>query len=143
MHLVARRAAEFGVEVEGQVRFHLDQAVARKDSIVKGIHESIHGALEGRKKEIVATGARRAVPPIPGLEEVEPLDNKTSGLAGFRGPLVPEAQADSMIAHRQPATGSGSVSSRAKVSMRVERRACSSRIFSSTSWSRAVIVART
>ena len=106
MHLVARRAAEFGVEVEGRLRFHLDQAVARKDSIVKGIHESIHGALEGRKKEIdflrgearflneheietgdgrlsfekaiVATGARRAVPPIPGLEEVEFLNNRTA-----------------------------------------------------------------
>ncbi len=52
MHLVARRAAEFGVEVQGQVRFHLDQAVARKDSIVKGIHESIYGALDRRKKAI-------------------------------------------------------------------------------------------
>ena len=52
MHLVARRAAEFGVEVEGQVRFHLDQAVARKDSIVKGIHKSIYGALDRRKEAI-------------------------------------------------------------------------------------------
>ena len=106
MHLVARRAAEFGVEVEGKVRFHLDQAVGRKDSIVKGIHESIHGALERRKeaidflrgearflneheietgdgrlsfeKAILATGARRVVPPIPGLDEVEVLTNKTA-----------------------------------------------------------------
>jgi pyruvate/2-oxoglutarate dehydrogenase complex dihydrolipoamide dehydrogenase (E3) component len=106
MHLVARRAAEFGVEVQGQVRFRLDQAVGRKDSIVKGIHRSIHGALERRKEEIVflrgearflneheidtgdgrlnfdkaivATGARRVVPPIPGLDEVEFLTNQTA-----------------------------------------------------------------
>ncbi|MCH7532911.1 MAG: NAD(P)/FAD-dependent oxidoreductase [Gemmatimonadetes bacterium] len=106
MHLVARRAAEFGVEVEGQVRFRLDQAVARKDSIVKGIHKSIYGALDRRKeaidflrgearflneheietgdgrlsfeKAIVATGARRVVPPIPGLEDVEFLTNRTA-----------------------------------------------------------------
>ena len=105
MHLVARRAAEFGVEVEGHVRFHLDQAVARKNSIVKGIHRSIYGALDRRKKAIdflrgearflneheietgdgrlsfekaiVATGARRVVPPIPGVEEVEFLTNQT------------------------------------------------------------------
>ncbi len=106
MHLVARRAAEFGVEVEGKVRFHLDQAVARKDSIVKGIHKSIYGALDRRKeaidfqrgearflneheietgdghlsfeKAIVATGARRVVPPIPGLDEVKFLTNQTA-----------------------------------------------------------------
>ena len=106
MHLVARRAAEFGVEVEGRVRFHLDQAVGRKDSMVKGIHDSIHGALDRRKdaidfvrgearflneheidtgdgrlsfdKAILATGARRAVPPIPGLEDVDFLTNKTA-----------------------------------------------------------------
>ena len=106
MHLVARRAAEFGVEVDGQVRFNLDRAVARKDSIVKGIHESIYGALDRRKeaidflrgearflneheietgdgrlsfeKAIVATGARRAVPPISGLDEVGVLNNQTA-----------------------------------------------------------------
>ena len=106
MHLVARGAAEFGIEVEGKVRFHLDQAVRRKDEIVRGIHRSIYGALEGRKeaidfsrgearflneheidtgegrlsfdKAIVATGARRVVPPIPGLEEVEPLTNRSA-----------------------------------------------------------------
>lgn len=106
MHLVARRAAEFGVEVEGKVRFHLDQAVGRKDQIVQGIHRSIYGALDRRKeaidflrgearflneheidtgegrlsfeKAIVATGARRVVPPIPGLEKVKPLTNRSA-----------------------------------------------------------------
>ena len=52
MHLVARRAAEFGIEVEGKVRFHLDQAVGRKDQIVQGIHRSIYGALDRRKEAI-------------------------------------------------------------------------------------------
>ena len=106
MHLVARRAAEFGIEVDGDVRFHLDQAVGRKDDIVRGIHRSIYGALDRRKeaidllrgearflneheidtgerrlsfeKAILATGARRVVPPIPGLAEVEPLTNRTA-----------------------------------------------------------------
>ncbi len=106
MHLVARRAADFGVEVEGSVRFRMQTAVARKDRIVQGIRKSIYGALEGRsdhidfvrgeasflndheadtgdrslsfEKAIVATGARRAVPPIPGLDSVETLNNKSA-----------------------------------------------------------------
>ncbi len=106
MHLVARGAAEFGIEVDGQVRFHLDQAVGRKDEIVGGIHRSIYGGLDRRKeaidfvrgeaqflneheidtgegrlsfeKAIVATGACRVVPPIAGLEEVEPLTNRSA-----------------------------------------------------------------
>ncbi len=106
MHLVARVAAEFGIEVEGNVRFHLDKAVGRKDAIVRGIHKSIYGALDRRKeaidflrgearflneheidtgegrlsfaKAIVATGARRVVPPIPGFEEIEPLTNRSA-----------------------------------------------------------------
>lgn len=106
MHLVARRATEFGVEVEGSVRFRMQAAVARKDRIVRGIHRSIYGALEGRsdqidflrgearflsdhevdtgdrrlsfEKAIVATGARRAVPRIPGLDTVDTLDNQSA-----------------------------------------------------------------
>ncbi len=106
MHLVARRAAEFGIEVDGRVRFHLDQAVGRKDEIVRGIHQSIYGALDRQKKAIdfmrgearflteheldtgdgrltfekaiVATGARRVVPAIPGFEEVKPLTNRSA-----------------------------------------------------------------
>ena len=93
MHLVARGAAEFGIEVEGRVRFHLDQTVGRKDEIVGGIHRSIYSGLDRRKeaidfvrgearfpneheidtgegrlsfdKAIVATGARRVVLPYP------------------------------------------------------------------------------
>ena len=106
MHLVARRAAEFGVEIEGTVRFNLSRAVARKDAIVQGIVEGIHKALARRherltfirgqarflndhevdtgerrlsfEKAIIATGARRSIPPIEGLEAVEYLNNDTA-----------------------------------------------------------------
>lgn len=106
MHLVARRATEFGVEIDGTVRFRLDRAVARKDAIVGGIHRSIYGALDRQKakidlvrgrarftdphevdagdgrltfaKAIIATGARRVTPPIVGLSDVDYLDNNTA-----------------------------------------------------------------
>ena len=106
MHLVARRAAEFGVEIAGDVRFNLRKAVARKDQIVAGIHKGIYGALERRKeaitflrgqakflneheidtgdrrlsfdKAIIATGARRQIPPIQGLEQVDYLTNESA-----------------------------------------------------------------
>ncbi len=106
MHLVARRATDLGVEIDGAVRFRLDQAVARKDAIVSGIHKTIHGALSKRRdaidfvrgearfvspheidtgdrrisftKAIIATGARRVVPPISGLEAIDSLNNDTA-----------------------------------------------------------------
>lgn len=106
MHLVARRAAEFGVEVQGPVRFNLAKAVARKNRIVQGIIENIYRGLQERQdtitflrgharfvsdhevdtgdrrisfeKAIIATGARRFVPPIEGLESVEYLNNDTA-----------------------------------------------------------------
>lgn len=95
-----------GVEVEGGVRFRLDKAVARKDEIVSGIHRTIHGTLRERSeaidflkgkaffassheaviddrrlsfgKAIIATGARRAKPPISGLDTAQPLNNETA-----------------------------------------------------------------
>lgn len=106
MHLVARRAAEFGVEVQGQVRFNLKTAVARKDAIVGGIIEGIHGALERRREAItfiqgqarflndheidtgegrlsfaqavIAAGARHVVPPVAGLDELDYLTNRSA-----------------------------------------------------------------
>ncbi len=106
MHLVARRAAEFGVEIEGTVRFNLAQAVARKNRIVRHIIDGIYRNLERRReaitflrgqarfvsdhevdtgekrlsfeKCIIATGARRVIPPIEGLENVEVLNNNTA-----------------------------------------------------------------
>lgn len=106
MHLVARRAAEFGVEIEGSIKFNLAKAVARKDAIVQGILDGIYGALERRrevitfvhgearflndheidtgegslsfKKAIIATGARNVVPPIKGIGEIDYLTNRTA-----------------------------------------------------------------
>ena len=106
MHLVARRAAEFGVEVEGTVGFNLAKAVARKDAIVGGTIDGIYSALERRReaitflrgqarflndhevhtgegrlsfaKAIIATGARNVVPPIEGITEIDYLTNRSA-----------------------------------------------------------------
>jgi len=106
MHLVARRAAEFGVEIAGEVRFNLAQAVARKDHIVGGIIQSINYNLDQRQnlitfihdearflndheietgsgklsfeKAIIATGARNVTPSIAGLAEIDYLTNRTA-----------------------------------------------------------------
>ena len=106
MHLVARRATEFGVEIDGTVRFRLDKAVERKNHIVSGIVGGLHAALEKRgdaidlihgearfvdpheveigerrlsfDKAIIAVGARRSTPPITGLDEIEYLNNRSA-----------------------------------------------------------------
>ncbi len=105
MHLVARRAAEFGVEIDGTVRFDLRRAVQRKDTIVQGILDGIYRGLQGQEaitflrgqarflndhevdtgdrrlsfaRAIIATGARHAVPPIPGLAHVDYLTNRSA-----------------------------------------------------------------
>ena len=106
MHLVARRAAEFGVEVDGSVRFNLAKAVARKDAIVGGILRGIYGGLKRKRekitfirgaatflndheidtgdsrlsfeKAIIAVGARNTVPPISGMDDVPFLTNRTA-----------------------------------------------------------------
>jgi len=106
MHLAARRAAEFGVEIEGPVLFRMEKAVARKDAIVRKIHKGIQGALNKRddritflrgaarflgdhevdtgdarlsfSKAIIATGARRVEPPIDGLDTVDFLTNRSA-----------------------------------------------------------------
>ncbi len=106
MHLVARRAADFGVEIDGTVRFNLARAVARKDDIVNGILRGIYSALDRKrekitfirgaatflndheidtgdarlsfKKAIIAVGARNTTPPIPGITEIPFLTNRTA-----------------------------------------------------------------
>lgn len=105
MHLVARRAAEYGVEIDGTVRFNLQRAVQRKDTIVQGILEGIYSGLRGKEaiiflrdearflndheidtgegrlsfaRAIIATGARNAVPLIEGLDQIDYLTNRTA-----------------------------------------------------------------
>ena len=107
MHLVARRAVDFGIEIEGRVSFNLAHAVARKDGIVQSIIQGIYGALEQRHeaitfirgqarflndheidtgesrlsfdKAIIATGARNVVPSaIEGIADIDFLTNRTA-----------------------------------------------------------------
>src|SRR3990172_1284160 len=104
MHLVQRRAHEFGVRGVNPdaVTFDLTAAIARKDTIVKGILSGIYDALRKNKnisfftghaeltspvdirvdgksiaaeKTILAVGARPATVDIPGLSEVGFITN--------------------------------------------------------------------
>ena len=103
-HLVRDRAVEFGVVgVDPEkISFDLATAVARKDTIVSGIHANIYKALDRNKnitllrgqaeftspvdirvddtaitaeKSILAVGSQPAPPSIPGLEDVEYMTN--------------------------------------------------------------------
>ncbi len=100
-----RRALEYGVVIEGPVRFDLARAVARKDALVRAIREGAARNLErtpnieliqgearfvGERTVAVGdrvlaaewvfinTGARGRIPPIEGLETVDWLDSTTA-----------------------------------------------------------------
>ncbi len=99
---VARRAAEFGVVLQGEVKVDMARVKARKDEVVKQSNDGVTSWLEGTKgltvirgharfegpkevrvngdlltaKEIfLDVGARATVPAIPGLENVSYLTN--------------------------------------------------------------------
>jgi pyruvate/2-oxoglutarate dehydrogenase complex dihydrolipoamide dehydrogenase (E3) component len=101
---VARRAADYGVRIEGAVRVDMKAVKARKDAVVavfrNGVERSLktlqgckvyegHGRFIGEKKvavnesELAAdqifinVGARAAVAPIPGLDQVPYLTNSS------------------------------------------------------------------
>ncbi len=101
---VARRATDYGVRIEGAVNVDMKAVKARKDSVVavfrNGVERSLktlqgctvyegHGRFVAEKKvevvdsELVAdqifinVGARAAIPPIPGLEQVPYLTNSS------------------------------------------------------------------
>jgi pyruvate/2-oxoglutarate dehydrogenase complex dihydrolipoamide dehydrogenase (E3) component len=101
---VARRAAEYGVVIEGGSRVDMKAVKARKDGVVRqsseGVTKWVHGlknvtvfrgharftgarsvSVDGRALEaeriFVNVGARAATPPIPGLAEVPYLDNSS------------------------------------------------------------------
>jgi pyruvate/2-oxoglutarate dehydrogenase complex dihydrolipoamide dehydrogenase (E3) component len=101
---VARRAADYGVRIEGAVNVDMKAVKARKDAVVavyrKGVEQSLktlqgcavyegHGRFVAAKKvavngsELTAdqifinVGARAAIPPIPGLDRVPYLTNSS------------------------------------------------------------------
>jgi pyruvate/2-oxoglutarate dehydrogenase complex dihydrolipoamide dehydrogenase (E3) component len=101
---VARRAADYGVRIEGSVNIDMKAVKARKDAVVaasnNGVERSLktlpgctvyqgHGRFVAEKKvavndsELTAdhiflnVGARAAIPPIPGLDQVPYLTNSS------------------------------------------------------------------
>jgi pyruvate/2-oxoglutarate dehydrogenase complex dihydrolipoamide dehydrogenase (E3) component len=101
---VARRAADYGVRIEGAVNVDMKAVKARKDAVVapsrNGVERSLktlkgctvydgHGRFVAEKKvavngsELTAdrifinVGARAAIPPIPGLDRVPYLTNSS------------------------------------------------------------------
>jgi pyruvate/2-oxoglutarate dehydrogenase complex dihydrolipoamide dehydrogenase (E3) component len=107
---VARRAAEFGVVVEGQIRVDMKAVKARKDAIVKVSNEGVeqglreaegisvrtgHARFVGPKQVAVNgdvleaeqifinVGGRADVPPLPGIDTVPYLDNSSMMAVDF------------------------------------------------------------
>ena len=101
---VARRAADYGVRIEGAVNVDMKAVKARKDAVVavfrNGVEQSLktlkgctvyegHGRFVAEKKvavngtELAAdqifinVGARATIPPIPGLDQVPYLTNSS------------------------------------------------------------------
>ena len=101
---IARRAAEYGVVIDGGVRIDMTRVKARKDAVVArsrdGLKDSLRSTanltlIEGHARFTAAhaveacgrilrapqifidTGSRAAVPPIPGLEQVAYLTSSS------------------------------------------------------------------
>src|SRR6202049_4884579 len=101
---VVRRAADYGVRVEGAVKVDMKAVKARKDAVVAlsrdGVEESLktlegctvyegHGRFVAEKKVevngselpadriFINVGARAVIPPIPGLDHVPYLTNSS------------------------------------------------------------------
>lgn len=101
---MARRGADFGVVVNGQVAVDMKKVKARKDGVVRQSNEGVekwlksmenltvyegHARFEGPRtirvgndlleaeKVFINVGARAFVPPLPGLETVDYLTNSS------------------------------------------------------------------
>jgi pyruvate/2-oxoglutarate dehydrogenase complex dihydrolipoamide dehydrogenase (E3) component len=101
---VARRAAEYGVVIDGPVTVDMERVKARKDAVVRQSNEGVtnwlrnmenltvyegHGRLESPRtvsvngevleaeRIILNVGGRAAAPDIPGLHEVDYLTNSS------------------------------------------------------------------
>jgi pyruvate/2-oxoglutarate dehydrogenase complex dihydrolipoamide dehydrogenase (E3) component len=100
----ARRAADFGVALEGPVRVDMERVKARKDAVVRRSNEGVEGWLRGMEnctvytgharfegprrvgvgdavieadKIFINVGGRAATPPIQGLDAVPYLTNSS------------------------------------------------------------------
>jgi pyruvate/2-oxoglutarate dehydrogenase complex dihydrolipoamide dehydrogenase (E3) component len=107
---VARRAADFGVVIDGLIRVDMKAVKARKDAIVRvsneGVEEGLreadgitvftdHTRFVGLRQVAVGddvltagqifinVGCRAEIPPIPGLDEVDYLDNSSMMAVDF------------------------------------------------------------
>jgi pyruvate/2-oxoglutarate dehydrogenase complex dihydrolipoamide dehydrogenase (E3) component len=107
---VARRAADFGVVIDGRVRVDMKAVKARKDAIVRvsneGVEEGLreaenvtvfadHARFVGARQVamgddvltadqiFINVGARADIPPIPGLDQVPYLDNSSMMAVDF------------------------------------------------------------
>jgi pyruvate/2-oxoglutarate dehydrogenase complex dihydrolipoamide dehydrogenase (E3) component len=107
---VARRAADFGVVIDGLIRIDMKAVKARKDAIVRvsneGVEEGLreadgvtvftdHARFVGVRQVAVGddvltagqifinVGCRADIPPIPGLDEVPYLDNSSMMAVDF------------------------------------------------------------
>ncbi|MGH6919393.1 MAG: FAD-containing oxidoreductase [Geminicoccaceae bacterium] len=107
---VARRAADFGVVIDGPIRVDMKAVKARKDAIVKvsneGVEEGLreaegitvfgdHARFVGPREVAVGAdvlsaeqifinvGGRAGIPPVPGLERVPWLDNSSMMAVDF------------------------------------------------------------
>jgi pyruvate/2-oxoglutarate dehydrogenase complex dihydrolipoamide dehydrogenase (E3) component len=107
---VARRAADFGVVIDGLIRVDMKAVKARKDAIVRvsneGVEEGLreadgitvftdHARFVGVRQVAVGddvltagqifinVGCRADIPPIPGLDEVPYLDNSSMMAVDF------------------------------------------------------------
>ncbi len=102
---LARRADEFGIEINGEVRTDMDAIVERQQRVVESIREGAysnvedadgldliegHGVFESAtelsvgdrtltaNRIVLNTGARPVEPPIDGLDEVDTLDSTSA-----------------------------------------------------------------
>jgi len=107
---VARRAADFGVVIDGPVRVDMKAVKARKDAIVRVSNEGVEEGLREAENITVFTdharfvgarqvaigddvltaeqifinvGGRADIPPIPGLDQVPYLDNSSMMAVDF------------------------------------------------------------
>jgi pyruvate/2-oxoglutarate dehydrogenase complex dihydrolipoamide dehydrogenase (E3) component len=101
---VARRAGDYGIRIEGSVNVDMKAVKARKDAVVAVFHDGVerslktlqgctvyegHGRFVAERKVAVNgsdlaadqifinVGARAAIPPIPGLDQIPYLTNSS------------------------------------------------------------------